>query len=152
MHWSEITAPIQALLETPFYGELQGRDGLSCRVWQNPSRQAFSAAIRHGGPAVAGLRGLLTSHDIFVWQSMNLLHTDFERESGISGLRVALRSGQLHVNDETVDQPEQFPWIFPQSVREMDIEDRRTIVAQWLLTSVRLKRIYPAGFNIVWYS
>jgi hypothetical protein len=97
---------------------------------------------------------LVTATDLYVWQSTSLLHTDFERQMGISGIRVALRSGELQVNDETIDQPEHFPWVFPQShlVAEMDIEDRRATVAAWLRASARLRRVYPRGFNVVWYS
>jgi hypothetical protein len=151
MRLSEITA-VQTLTEAPFYAELQGRDGMPCRVWKNPSKREFAGAVRTG--ATAGLRGLLTASDLYVWQATNLLHTDFERDAAISGVRVALRSGEIQVNDETVDQPEQFPWIFPQpeSVAEMDIDDRRSMVTAWLRANVRLKRVYPDVFTVMWYS
>jgi hypothetical protein len=146
---------IALALTDAFHGELQGRDGLPCRVWRNPSTAGFADAVREAsGAALAGLRGLVTATDLYVWQSTSLLHTDFERQMGISGIRVALRSGELQVNDETIDQPEHFPWVFPQShlVAEMDIEDRRATVAAWLRASARLRRVYPRGFNVVWYS
>jgi hypothetical protein len=147
MRLSEITA-VQTLTEAPFYAELQGRDGMPCRVWKNPSKREFAGAVRTG--ATAGLRGLLTASDLYVWQSANLLHTDFERDAAISGVRVALRSGEIQVNDETVDQPEQFPFIFENG--DADIEERRTIVAAWLRANVRLKRVYPDVFTVTWYS
>jgi hypothetical protein len=150
MRFNEIVQASQALTETPFHAELQGRDGLPCRVWKNPTKREFASAISRS--ATAGLRGLLTASDLYVWQSINLLHTDFECNAAVSGVRVALRPGELQVNDETVDQPEHFPWIFPLSVTEMDIEDRRTIVATWLLSNLRLKHVYPDGFKVTWYS
>jgi len=35
-HQRDHPVSIQPLNETPFYAELQGRDGLPCRVWKNP--------------------------------------------------------------------------------------------------------------------
>jgi hypothetical protein len=121
-------------------------------VWKNPNKREFASAIKRG--VTAGLRGLLTGTDLYVWQSVNLLHIDFERDAAVSGVRVALRSGEIQVNDETVAQPEHFPWIFPQpqAADAMDIEDRRTLVETWLLSNVRLKRAYPTGFKVTWYS
>jgi hypothetical protein len=142
-------------LTDAFHAELQGRDGLPCRVWRNPSIPGFADAVREAsGVALAGLRGLVTAGDFYVWQSTSLLHTDFERQMGISGIRLALRSGELQVNDETVDQPEHFPWVFPQPeiVAEIDIENRRGIVTTWLLSNERLQGVYPHGFKVVWYS
>lgn len=151
MRINEIIQASQTLTEAPFYAELQGRDGLPCRVWKNPTKREFTNAIKRG--ETAGLRGLLTGTDFYVWQSVNLLHIDFERDA-VSGVRVALRPDELQVNDETVDQPEHFAWIFPQldRVKDMDIEDRRSIVTTWLLSNVRLKRVYPTGFQVTWYS
>jgi hypothetical protein len=117
-------------------------------VWTNPSTPGFADAVREAsGAELAGLRGLVTASDFYVWQSTNLLHTDFEGQSGISGIRVALRTDELQVNDETVDQPEHFPWVFPRPdiVAEMNIEDRRAIVATWLISSAHLRGIYLRG-------
>lgn len=152
MRLKEIIQASQILTEAPFYAELQERDGLPCRVWKNPTNREFAGAIQRG--ATSGLRGLLTGSDLYVWQSLNLLHTDFERDAAVSGVRVALRSGELQVNDETVDQPEHFPWIFPQpgAVVNLDVDDRRAIVATWLLANPRLKRVYPESFKTTWYS
>jgi hypothetical protein len=146
---------ISLALTDAFHAELQGRDGLPCRVWRNPSTPEFADAVRQAsGAALAGLRGLVTATNLYIWQSTNLLHTDFEGQSGISGIRVALRTDELQVNDETVDQPEHFPWVFPNPglIAEMDVEDRRAIVAAWLLSSARLRGVYPHGFRVVWYS
>jgi hypothetical protein len=152
MRLSEITEAIQMLTEAPPFAELQGRDGLPCRVWKNPTKREFAGAIKRG--ITTGLRGLLTASDLYVWQSTNLLHIDFEHDAAITGVRIGLRSGELHINDETVDQPEHFPWIFPQpdAIADMDMEDRRAIVTAWLLANPRLKRVYPNGFRSVWYS
>ena len=99
------------LSDVAHYAELTGRDGLPCRIWLNPVSGEFSSALQSGA-SLAGLRGLLTSGDLYVWQSVNLLHADFERESGVEGARVGLRSGTIQVNDETVAHPELFSWMF----------------------------------------
>ncbi len=158
MRWAELEirgSAIHSLNETPFYTELQGRDGLPCRVWKNPSNHEFTNAVTQATKSsLSGLRGLIAKNDLYVWQSVNLLHIDFERDAAISGMRIALKTNQLHVNDETVDQPEHFPWIFNNlpTIAEVDMEDRRKIVETWLSSFNRLKRIYPTGFKVIWYS
>ena len=96
---------------------------------------------------MSGLRGLLTASDLYIWQSMNLLHADFEKKTGIEGVRIALRSSLILINDETVAMPEHFPWIFPDPAEatQTDIEDRWTIVARWIKANKRLAPIYPYG-------
>jgi hypothetical protein len=146
---------IDSLNEAPHYAEVQGRDGLPCRVWINPSRREFATAIRRSSDgSTAGLRGLVTATDLYTWQSLNLLHMDFEREIGVLGVRVGLRAGVIQVNDETVAQPEHFPWIFPDTTKadEIDIENRRSIVEQWLAANKRLAHIYPQKFTVSWYA
>jgi hypothetical protein len=128
---------------------------LPCRIWINPARQEFANAIqRSPGGATAGLRGLLTSTDLYTWQSMNLLHADFERKTGIEGVRVGLRHGEIQANSETIAHPEHFRWIFPDQAQaeQLDMEDRRIIVANWLKSNKRLKRIYVNPFQIEWYA
>jgi hypothetical protein len=146
---------VTTLHETPHYADLQGRDGLPCRVWKNPSKQEFGTAIRlSSDSSTEGLRGILTATDLYVWQSVNLLHADFERETGIQGVKLALRAGVIRVNDETVALPEHFGWIFPSSVQadQLDMDDRWSLVAMWLDTNRRLSRIYPQGFTIEGYQ
>lgn len=143
------------LQEAPHHAVLTGRDGRPCRVWLNPHSAAFGDALRRSarGGSLDGLRGLLTGVDLYVWQSTHLLHADFERESGVQGVRVALRSGSIQANDETVAQPEAFPWVFPDPglAANTDVEDRRTVVCDWLKANTRLAAIYPEGFNVTWY-
>ena len=152
-------APISASAATgPFTAPrriiITGRDGLPCRVWRNPNRQEFATALRSSAADANGLRGLLTLSDLYVWQSTNLLHPDFERETRIEGMRIALRASEVRTNHESVALPEQSRWVFPDlaQVATMDIEDRRKLVADHLQRNERLKRVYPAGFTVVWYS
>lgn len=154
MQYAEISRPIAALSESPHFAELSGRDGLPCRVWRNPSRREFVTALRSSTADTAGLRGLLTETDLYVWQSINLLHIDFERDTGLLGVRIALRPTEVQTNDESVALPEQFPWIFPDRTQAeaTDIEDRRAIVTTYLQANDRLKRLYVTGFHVAWYS
>jgi hypothetical protein len=98
-----------------------------------------------------GMRGLLTGDDLYVWHGLN--HTDYERQSGVSGIRLILRSERILINLETVDQPEHFPWVFPQhdQIVEMDMNDRRAMVEQWLTANEHLQQVYPDGFRMSWY-
>jgi hypothetical protein len=142
---------IDILNETPTFGEMTGRDGLSYRIWQNPNSIMFSNALNKAlNPTLAGLRGLLAETDLYVWQSSNILHSDFEKYQNIFGMKLGLRTGIIQVNDETVDQPEQFPWIFTDT--DMDIEERRNLVEKYLKTNKRIAVIYPQSFKVVWYS
>lgn len=149
-----VCRPIEALSESPHFADLTGRDGLPCRVWKNPSRREFAVALRSRVTDAYGLRGLITQTDLYVWQSVNLLHPDFEKATAIDGIRIALRSDQIMVNDETVAFPEHFPWIFPdrEQAEAMDIEDRRNLVTDHLKAHVRLSRVYPTSFAVIWYA
>jgi hypothetical protein len=149
-----IGRPIEALRESPHFADLVGRDGLPCRVWKNPDRQEFATALRSPTADTSGLRGLLTRSDLYVWQSINLLHSDFERDTGIEGMRIALRANELQTSDESVALPAHFPWVFPDCAQAeaMDVEDRRKVAIEYLQANVGLKCIYPAGYTIVWYS
>lgn len=122
------------------YADLTARDGQPCRVWRNPDELTNE------------MRGLLTQPDLYVWQSPELSHTDFERGTGIEGVHITLREHAVLANNETVALPEYFPWLFPDlgQAEAMDIEDRRTMVTDHL--GVRLKHIYPTGFTVFWYS
>src|SRR5690349_19350200 len=106
MRAHEILRPIDTLTETPFFAEITGRDGLPYRAWKNPSSREFAAALSRQHVDSSGLRGILTQSDLYVWQSANLLHVDFERSTGVEGAKLGLRRDALQVNDETVDQPE----------------------------------------------
>jgi hypothetical protein len=147
-----MTAATSSLDQTASWGVLIGRDGSPFRIWANPSNVAFAEAVRLAAPAdLSGLRGLLTQSNLYIWQSVNLLHADFERDTGIHGIRLALRSGEVFVNDETVAMPEHFPWLFPDAVA-MDVDDLREAAAGWLRANARLRAIYPTGFRLGWYS
>lgn len=119
---------------------LTDRGGQPCQVWRNPDGLANE------------MRGLLTQSDLYVWQSPELLHADFERGTGLAGVHVTLREHAVLANNETVALPEYFPWLFPdlRQAEAMDVEDRRTMVADHL--GVRLRNIYPGGFTVLWYS
>jgi hypothetical protein len=120
-----------------------------CRISKNPTRRQFATALRSSS---SWLRGLLTQVDLYVWRDPS--HSEFERKTGIEGMRLILRTGQVQANDESAALPEHFPWVFPDRERAetMDIEDRRKVVADYLQANVRLKRVYPTGFTVVWYS
>ena len=122
------------------YADLTARDGQPCRVWRNPDELTNE------------MRGLLTQSDLYVWQNPELLHVDFERGTGIEGVRIALRERTVLANNETVALPEHFPWLFPdlRQAEAMDIDDRRIMVTDHL--SARLRHIYPGGFTVFWYS
>jgi hypothetical protein len=146
---------ISTLRETVAFTDLMGRDGAVCTVWTNPSEVEFAKAIDRGtAEELAGLRGLLTRSNLYIWQSVNLLHANFERDTGIVGVRLGLRSGEVQANDETVATPEHFPCVFPDAPRAaaIGVDDRREAAAAWLRANTRLKPIYPCGFRIVWYS
>jgi hypothetical protein len=108
---------------------------------------------RNPQPA-CGSEGILTPTDLHVWQRVDVLHVDFERETGVIGVRLRLRSGGISVNDETVALPPHFPWVFSDlaSVAAMDMDDRREAAGGWLQANALLKPIYPQGFRVVWYS
>jgi hypothetical protein len=146
--------PIDALREAPHCADLVGRDGLPCRVWKNPDRREFASALRSSTADTSGLRGLLTQADLYVWQSIYLLHSDFERHTGIEGIRIALRANEVQTNNESAAFPVHFPWVFPNRAQAeaMDVENRRKVVSDYLQVNVRFKCIYPAGYTIVWYS
>jgi hypothetical protein len=118
------------------------------RIWKNPSQDEFTTICTS-----AELRGLLTATDLYVWQGMTP-HAEFEKETGIQGVRIVLRAGMICSNDETIALPEHFPWIFPDPIKaaEMDMDDRRAIVVTWLTTNSRLSNIYPHGFSIDGYQ
>src|ERR1700733_13576398 len=140
-----VVLAISALQPVADYVVLTGRDGAPCGVWANPGDNRFAEAIRRTTPGMlAGLRGSLTQANLYVWQSVNLLHADFERDTGLQGVRLTLLSEEVLANDETVALPDYFPWVFPEAteITHMDIEDRRTIVAEWLRGNARLQAIY----------
>jgi hypothetical protein len=120
-----------------------------CRVSKNPTRRQVAIELRSSS---SWLRGLLTHADIYVWRDLS--HSEFERETGIEGMRLILRTWEVQANDESAALPEHFPWVFPdrEKAEAMDIEDRRKVVADYLQANVRLKRIHTAGFTVVWYS
>jgi hypothetical protein len=95
------------------------------------------------------LRGLLTQSDLYVWENVDLLHADFERLTGIEGMRIVLRAGEVHADNETVALPEHFPWVLADT-ETLDVDERRRIVMEHLHS--RLQHIYPTGFTVFWYQ
>ena len=116
-------------------------------LWRNPSPQEFAVAR-------SVLRGLLTQGDLYVWQNINLSHSEFERTTAINGIRLILRQDRIGVHHETVAVPEYFPWVFSdrEQTEAMDIENRREAVTKYLKTHTQLTRVYPIGFDVIWYA
>ena len=136
-------------MQTTYYAELTGRGGQPCPVWRNLTDfEVQEQRDRNEKKAASGLRGLLTQSDLYVWESVDLLHSDFERLTGVQGMRIVLRAHAVHVNNETVALPEFFPWVF--SNADLDNDDRRHIVKEHLRQ--RLRHIYPTGFAVFWYQ
>jgi hypothetical protein len=91
----------------------------------NPGKAGFAEAIDRVHPGVlARLRGLLTSKGC--GQSVNLMLGDFERETGIHGIRLAPPIARDTGQRRDRRQPETLPLLFP----AMDVEDRRPAVAE----------------------
>ncbi|WP_039887530.1 hypothetical protein [Acidiphilium sp. PM] len=152
---TDVKPVVHFLSETPKFAELTERGGMPCRVWLDPSSVEFVTALRKASDAeVTGLRGLLTEKALYVWQSANLLHMDFERLTGTEGMRLGLRANEIQVNDETVAQPAYFPWVFRDhsAAISSDIEDRRRLVERFLMLNTKVKTIYPDVFRILWYA
>jgi hypothetical protein len=137
----------------PYCMKLFDRDGLPCQVWRNPRSAGFSTALKTGSHRVAGLRALLTANDLYVWQSVSLLHGGFAEQTGIDGVRVGLRVNVVMMHEETVAFPEHFLWVYPDTgvAQALDVDDRREIAAQWLRQSSGLRHLYPNGFDTMWY-
>jgi len=149
---TDLPHPAATLRGLLHHSVVRGRDERPCRVWRDPVSASFADALRRADPlAVPGLRALLTEAGLFLWQSVHLLHADFERATGLSGVRVMLGPEMVRVNDEVVAQPECFPWLFPDGL-DPEIEARRAFVAGWLTGHTTLRAIHPTGFTVTWYS
>jgi hypothetical protein len=120
-------------------------------VWKNPSDREVSEIMARSAHAHWEVRGLLTEHDLYLWQSVHVLHGDFARQTGVDGVRVRLAPNLVAINQETVGMPSAFPWIFENDGNFMDVDRRREIVEQWLNPNPRLAVIYPRGFTVNWY-
>jgi hypothetical protein len=90
---------------------------------------------------------------LYFWQRTGVPHDDFVRQTGIEGVRVALRhNGVVHTNEETVIAPSLYSWVFaPHDGDDLDMDRRRQAVEQWLKMNARLRTIYPRGFAVGWY-
>jgi hypothetical protein len=97
-----------------------------------------------------GSRATLTEHDLYCWQSTQILHSDFAQQTGIDGTRLALRPSGIAVNQETVGLPSEFPWVYSDGY-DLDMEERSQVVEKWLHANPRLRAIYSNGFIIDWY-
>jgi hypothetical protein len=129
------------------FGRVKGRDTLDYCVCKNPTHTEFVNLV-HGSE---GSRAVLTEHDLYCWQSTQVLRAEFVQQTGIDGIRVALRPPTgMAVNLETIASPSEFPWVFS-NVGDLDMDDRRQIVEKWLHANLRLTAIYPNGFMIDWY-
>jgi len=135
--------------------QVRDRHGGRCAVWRNPCLREFARAIQVSDHLTcAGLRGLLSDDDFFVWQSDDLPHAEFERQTNLGGTRLALRSGLILVNHETTVFPDCFPYVFRNiaAACQSDIDQRCDEVIFWLRRNERLRAIYPEGFKVEWYS
>jgi len=94
-------------------------------------------------------RALLTQSKLFVWYD-HTSHAEFEHDTGVQGIRLLLRDGEVQVHHETVAFPEHFRWVLPDA-EMLDMDDRRRLVEEFLAVSDHLKQFYPTGFRISWY-
>jgi hypothetical protein len=138
--------------ELPYILEVQGRDGLACRVWENPTSAGLAKAINHAQPSeLAGLRGILTENNLYVWQSTNVLHLHYENQTGIHGVRIRFHKEEIQAHHEAVAFPEYFQWVYRDNAPP-EIDVRRAVLATWLAGNNRLRVIYPNSFLVSWYS
>lgn len=130
---------------------VEGRDGRDYPVWKNPSDREFANLISGSRHENGSLRAMLTEHDLYLWQSVHVLHGDFVRQTGVDGVRIRLAPDLVAVNEETVGVPSEFPWIFENDCDLIEIEHRCEIVERWLKTNSRLAVIYRRCFTVIWY-
>jgi hypothetical protein len=126
---------------------INGRDNLSYCVWKNPTQTEFMNLV-HG---TEGSRAILTEPDLYCWQSPQVSHSDFVQQTGIDGIRLALRPPiGIAVNHDPDGLRAEFPWAVPNGDK-LDMVDRRRSVEEWLRANPRLTMIQPIGFVIDWY-
>jgi len=133
--FQELASIVPGLFYQPqtLFGRVEGCDKLEYCVWKNPTQTEF-ANFMHGNE---GSRAMLTEHDLYCWQSVQVSHEDFAQQTGIDGIRVALNPRGIAVNHETVVLPSEYPWIFSDG-DDLDMDDRRQIVEEWLHANPRL--------------
>lgn len=143
---------ISQIITESIFAKLAGRDGLPVLVWKNPSHGEFSRAVAGADPH-DGIRCILTEHDMFLWQSMSLLHTDFIQQTGISGVKISLHRHGIAANLEAIAAPEDIPWVSgDREVAELDNDERQALIEDWLRSNGRLRRAYTdTDFTIHWY-
>jgi hypothetical protein len=137
-------------MDAPF-ARVRGRDGRHYLVWRNPGDQEAANLIAGSRNERVGLRGVLNERDLYIWQSVHVLHGDLARQTGIDGVRVKLAPNVVAVNEETVGVPSSFPWIFDNDGDLMEVNRRREIVERWLNANCRLAVICPRGSTVIWY-
>jgi hypothetical protein len=107
------------------FGRVEGHDKLQYCIWKNPTQTEFVNLV-HGGE---GSRAMLTEHDLYCWQSTEVLHSDFAQQTGIDGIRVAMCPEGISVNHETIAIPSEFPWMFSKG-DDLNFDERRQIVEE----------------------
>jgi hypothetical protein len=140
---------IEDVVTEAVFGRIEGRDKRDYYVWKNPTHPGFLNLIRQAPHGSEGMRAMMTSHDLYFWQSLHVLHGDFTRQTGIDGVRIMLRPAEIAVNQEVIAMPFEFPWIFDDD--DPDLDERQVIVERWLHANSRLTTIYTQGFNVNWY-
>ena len=150
MRTTAISKVTDCLRDTPHHASVTGRDGMPCRVWKNPVSHDLSDALR-SSLGHDGLRGLTNADDLYLWQSVNLPHSDLEQRLGLQGVRVTLRQSAVQANWETISAPEDFPWVFPDGAYALDNDQRQARAEAWLHAQPHLSALYPEGFSVIWY-
>lgn len=126
------------------YARVEGRDKREYLVWKNPQN------LRSLGSA--GMRAIVTEHDLYFWQSHETTHGDVAHQIEIDGVHLLLRIDHIEINQEVIVVPEAFPWLYEDfPFADPDIDERRKTVERWLATNSRLTAIYPTGCAMIWY-
>jgi hypothetical protein len=82
------------------------------------------------------------------WES----HAQFEKDTGITGVHIIVDQNTVLINDEAVALPELYSWIYPDNVADLEIEQRRRIVEQFVQSCAQAESICPPGCRFAWYS
>ena len=117
-----------ALATLRHHSTIPGQDGNDCKIWLNPGSAELAAALQRAIPdGVPILRGLLSETGLFVWHGACLRHADFERATGMDGIRLQLGYGSILVHEDVLTLAV-LPWAGDEGI-DLDVEERRAAVA-----------------------